>query len=49
MARLDDLGLQFGNTVDRGIEVVDFKAQEHAVAIGRVIRITDWPVAVFDL
>ena len=49
MARLDDLGLQFGDTGDRGIEVVDFKAQEHAVAIGRVIRITDRPVAVFDL
>ena len=26
-----------------------FKPQEHAVAIGRVIRITDRPVAVFDL
>jgi hypothetical protein len=25
MARLDDLGLQFGDTGDRGIEVVDFK------------------------
>ena len=49
MARLDDLGLQFGDTGDRGIEVVDFKPQEHAVAIGRVIRITDRPVAVFDL
>ena len=49
MARLDDLSLQFGDTGDRGIEVVDFKPQEHAVAIGRVISITDRPVAVFDL
>ena len=49
MSRLDDLSLQFGDTGDRGIEVVDFKPQEHAVAIGRVIRITDRPVAVFDL
>ena len=49
MARQDDFGVQFGDTGDRGIEVVDFKPQEYAISIGLVIRITDRSVVVFDL
>ena len=49
MARLDDLGLQFGDTGNSSIEVVDFKPLQYAVAIRLVIRITDRPMVVFDL
>jgi hypothetical protein len=49
MPRQDDLRVHFGGAGDGGIEVVDFKPQEHAVAIGLVVPITDRPVVVFDL
>jgi hypothetical protein len=49
MTRQNNLCFQFGDTSHSGIEVVDFKPQEYAVAIRLVIGITDWPVVVSDL
>lgn len=49
MAWQNNFGSQLGDAGDRCIEVVDFKPQEHAIAIGPVIRIADWPVVVLDL
>jgi hypothetical protein len=48
MARQDDLGFQFGDTIHRRIEVVDFKPQQYSISIGFVIRITNRPVVVCD-
>ena len=45
----DDLSFQFGGAGDSGIEVVDFKPQQYAVAIRLVFRITDLPMVVLDL
>jgi hypothetical protein len=49
MARKHNVGLQFGDTSESSIEVVDFKPQQYAVAVGLVSRIPDRAVVVCDL
>src|SRR5262245_1867749 len=49
MPRQDDVGVQLGGASDRRVNVVDLEPQEHAVAVGPVIRVADRPVVVCDL
>ena len=49
MARQNNLGFKFGDTDERGIEVVDFKPQKYAIAIRLVLGIADRPVVMLDL
>jgi hypothetical protein len=49
MAGHNNLRLHFRGADDGGIEVVNFEPQQHAVAIGLIIRITNWPMVMVDL
>lgn len=49
MARFDDLSLHFLGTCNRGVEVVEFKPQEHAISVGREIWISDGTLVMLHL
>jgi len=49
MARFEDLRFQLLGTDNRGVEIVEFKPQEHAIAVGFEIWIAEPTVLMFHL
>jgi len=49
MARHDNLGIHLSSAGERSIEVVEFKPQQHAVAVEFDSRIPDRAMLVFDI
>jgi hypothetical protein len=49
MARQNDVGLQFSGTRDGSIEVIDFKPEEHSIAIWLAVRISNQSVVMLDI
>ena len=49
MSRKNDFNIHLSRTSDGSIKVVDFKPQQHPVAVGLVIGIPDWTVVMFGV